>query len=262
MDPALKSLLLLALCTLAKTEQNIVLEEQKALVETKDLSPKYRTIKLNITICVPKHGNNDTKITMANQQINPTSLYFTAGAERTGPKTPCNVTSCIQDKLPELAVFIFQEGLEKHLICSTNLTNENLNLMINASTSDIAIIPKKTPGILNSVSVVVKIVAKQIENFKFTQSDSLASVAVTLEQTCIPTTTLPTTKSVSSPTTEVTTTLNKPQETTKKPLVTSPNAKPTTEQPPVGPVTSKGSSLVRGALWGMVLLVMIQIFLN
>ncbi|XP_077316994.1 uncharacterized protein LOC143938060 isoform X2 [Lithobates pipiens] len=290
MDYGMKTLLLLALCTLAKTEQNNVLEEQGALATEKktkadDLSPEYRTITLNVTICIPKYGNNDTQISTTSQDIiSGNTFQSTVAAAKPGPKTPCNITSCLLDKVPELAVYVFKEDPEKQLICSTNVTNENLFVTINASTSEISIKAIKKPGTLNSASASVNVVTEHIDGFSISSSDSEVSIAIKVKQLWIPTTTtVPPTIHFTSPTTkkvvmETTSKLTSKQttnpkvkhstnaqETSHKPVVVSSKAKPTYEKPsvaPVAPIVSKASSLAHDALWGMVLLVMKQIFLN
>ncbi|XP_040179429.1 uncharacterized protein LOC120913518 isoform X2 [Rana temporaria] len=288
MDYGLKTLLLLALCTLAKTEENNVLEEEQGALAVEkttiaaDLSPEYRTITLNVTICIPKYANNDTKIIRTSQDIISGNTFRSiVGAAKPGPKTPCNITSCMLDKVPELAVYVFKEDPEKQLICSTNVTNENLFVTINASTSEISITPKKESGTLNSALVSVDVVAERIEGLSFSSGDSDMSFVIKVKQLWIPTTkTVPTTIHFTSPTTKkvvVETTSNVTskqttnpkvrnstitQETSQKPVVTSSKAKPTNEKPSVAPVVSKASSLGHEALWGMMLLVLKQIFLN
>ncbi|XP_073455058.1 uncharacterized protein [Aquarana catesbeiana] len=287
MDYGLKTLLLLALCTLAKTEQNNVLEEQEALaIEKKtkagDLSPEYRTITLNVTICIPKYENNDTKIITTSQEImSGNTLRTIVAAAKPGPKTPCNITSCLLDKLPELAVYVFKEDPKQLLIFSINVTNENLFLMIRASTSEISITPMKNPGTLNSALASVDVVTEGINSVSFSSADSEVSFAINVKQLWIPTTTtVPATIHFTSPTTkkvvvETTSKLTSKQttnpkvrkstitqETSHKPVVISSTAKPIYKKPSVAPVISKASSLAHEALWGMVLLVLKQIFLN
>ncbi|KAM5145542.1 uncharacterized protein ACMZJ9_012893 [Mantella aurantiaca] len=281
MDSEMKTLLLLALCILAaKTEQNNVLAESEATekgTKVGNSSPEYRTIKLNITICIPKHETNDTKFTQANQQVMENELQFTAAAVKTGPKIPCNNSSCTLDKKPELAVFVYQETPEKHLLCSANITNEDLSVTINGSNNVISITSKKKASTLNNALVSIDVVARHIDNYMFSQIGPLASMTFEIEQLLIPTTTtIPTTTSVPSSTNKksvvVTTskmaskqTTTPPvghsttiQKITKKPVITKPIIPPAS----LSPVISKGFSLAHGGLCGMVLLVLIPIFLN
>lgn len=184
------------------------------------------------------------------------------GAAKPGPKTPCNITSCMLDKVPELAVYVFKEDPEKQLICSTNVTNENLFVTINASTSEISITPKKESGTLNSALVSVDVVAESIEGWNISLGGSDVSFAIKVKQLWIPTTkTVPTTIHFTSPTTKKVVVENTSkltskqttnpkvrnstitQETSHKPVVTSSKAKPTNEKPSVAPVVSKAFSL-------------------
>ncbi|XP_068105516.1 uncharacterized protein [Hyperolius riggenbachi] len=253
MDRRLAAFLLLTLWALAvRTESHQVAgekeesdnkdEEGHEETEPSEPTEEHKTITLNLTICIPNKGNKNARF-IKSVLVTPSthSVILSASVDRT-----CTDPSCKEE--PELVVLVHNG---KELICTGNVTSEDAYITIDTDDSKIGVSHNKTAGLQNMASAYINVITSHIFSTSYSNNKTEVTAIVEVQQTW------DTTSGTDSTTTK------KPANatTTKKPATTTKAPKPT-PQASKQHGTNKASRLGHGALWGIVLLVLFQVFLN
>ncbi|XP_063791809.1 mucin-5AC-like [Pseudophryne corroboree] len=199
-----KAFFLLTLCALATTtESNNPLNKQLPLTrektqETSELSLTLDVVTLNITVCIPQPGNDNTKIISANVgEPSPSQLLLTVQAQRSKPNSPCNDTATVSSgsggtnsscTFPELSVSVVKETESgKTLLCSADVYNQEMLLTVDTVNRKMSKSPRKINGSSNTATVTVSLVAISINSISYSKSST--AVSIIAQVTCSPATT-------------------------------------------------------------------------
>ncbi|XP_056396779.1 uncharacterized protein LOC130291690 isoform X2 [Hyla sarda] len=269
MDIPLKTIILLALCVLVNSATSHPSIKQAPLGNEKI----QKIVSLNVTICVPPSATKNTKIISSRvDETSISSLVFYVQAQRSETNASCTDTtkdgSCkTSPEEPELTVMLFKEMDSGNiLLCSTNVTDENLKVIIDAEGSEIIVRSNKTKGARNTATVTIQLLASSINYLELERSFSIGrSILAVIEQTWEPTTTI-SSSAVSTTfraTRETSTGLNEKTSESTETTVHHPRkgSSPRPETTTTTTVSMGESSLCRGPLSGLVLLVLLPMLL-